>query len=210
MLFAQAVSTTVHKTAAAACGASVNHSQTRKEKRHGKRRKCFGNHRPQSILRCTSRKNRKDIHPIRYRVDDRLVLRARFLPHSRASDRKSRILLRSVSSRIRLRCAFHSPVYKLVQKISDSGISSLNPGDRYSRILHGACHVQDMARALVGLHDRIFEHRRICLSEKRPFLRCRSADTHLHSRSRGFGNHGKAFAAHEKRRLGAASRASDI
>lgn len=92
MLFAQAVSTTVHKTAAAACGASVNHSQTRKEKRHGKRRKCFGNHRPQSILRCTSRKNRKDIHPIRYRVDDRLVLRARFLPHSRASDRKSRIL----------------------------------------------------------------------------------------------------------------------
>lgn len=37
MLFAQAVSTTVHKTAAAACGASVNHSQTRKEKRHGKR-----------------------------------------------------------------------------------------------------------------------------------------------------------------------------
>lgn len=116
MLFAQAVSTTVHKTAAAACGASVNHSQTRKEKRHGKRRKCFGNHRPQSILRCTSRKNRKDIHPIRYRVDDRLVLRARFLPHSRASDRKSRILLRSVSSRIRLRCAFHSPVYKLVQK----------------------------------------------------------------------------------------------
>lgn len=181
MLFAQAVSTTVHKTAAAACGASVNHSQTRKEKRHGKRRKCFGNHRPQSILRCTSRKNRKDIHPIRYRVDDRLVLRARFLPHSRASDRKSRILLRSVSSRIRLRCAFHSPVYKLVQKISDSGISSLDPGDRYSRILHGACHVQNMACALVGLHYRFYEHRRFCLSEKRSFLRGRSADTNLHS-----------------------------
>lgn len=210
MLFAHAVSVALHKTAADACGASDNHSQARKEKRHGKRSQCFGHRRTQSVLRCTSRKSRKDIHPLRNRVDDWLVLRTCFLPHSRASDRKSRILLRSVSSRIRFRCSFHSSVHKVFQKISDSGISSFDPCDRHPRILYGACHVQNMERALVGLHYRIYEHRRICLSEKRSFLRCRSADTHLHSRSRGFGNHGKAFAAHEKRRLGAASRASDV
>ena len=181
MLFAQAVSTTVHKNRRSRVRSVRQSFADKKAKTPWETQKMFPEITARKASSAALRKNRKDIHPIRYRVDDRLVLRARFLPHSRASDRKSRILLRSVSSVYGFGALFHSPVAKLVQKISDSGISSLDPGDRYSRILHGACHVQNMACALVGLHYRFYEHRRFCLSEKRSFLRGRSADTNLHS-----------------------------
>ncbi len=137
------------KTAAAACGASVNHSADKKGKRHGKRRKCF-------------RKSPPAKHPPLHfgKIEKIFIL---FVIASMIGWFYELAFYLIAEHRIANHGFFYGPylpytasvrffilLYKLVQKISDSGISSLDPGDRYSRILHGACHVQNMACALVG------------------------------------------------------------